>query len=281
MATVLVALPRPAAAWNELGHRLVGELAQRQLSPAAQAEVGRLLEGEPEPTLAGVAAWADELRGSDEAAYRRTGGWHYVNFPRGDCHYVAARDCPDGDCVVGAIQAQLRLLADRSRPQPVRRDALKFVVHFVGDVHQPLHAGDRADRGGNDYQISLATDLAPAAYARMAYNPVTQVQGTNLHAVWDGYVLRSRRLDVDAYADALADAVPPADAAIPGPERWAEQSCALLDSAAIYPAGHRLDHDYLERMRPLAEAQIEAAAARLAAALEQALVATPESAAAH
>src|SRR3546814_4927294 len=86
-------------------HRLVGELAQRHLTPAADAEVARLLAGEKDPTLAGVAAWADTLRNEDPPRFKATSKWHYVNTaPDGGCRYVPARDCPDGNCVVGAIE---------------------------------------------------------------------------------------------------------------------------------------------------------------------------------
>ena len=121
----LLAATPDASAWSREGHELVGELAQRRLSPAAQAEVARLLAAEPEPTLAGVAAWADEIRAESRAAGNPLGKlsehWHYVNFPRGaDCDLQPARDCPDGDCIIGAIDAQRAILADRGRTDAER-----------------------------------------------------------------------------------------------------------------------------------------------------------------
>src|SRR3954453_14838129 len=93
---VFLSLLHPAAlAWSNLGHRLVGELAQRHLTPAANAQVAELLAGEPEPSLAGVASWADDLRRSDAEAFKRTASWHYINFPVGTCAYQPKRDCPD------------------------------------------------------------------------------------------------------------------------------------------------------------------------------------------
>lgn len=76
--------------------------------------------------------------------------WHYVNFTRGDCAYDESRDCPDGYCVVGSIKRQLQVLASNA-PDDRRLTALKYVVHFVGDVRQPLHAGFLDDKGGNKY----------------------------------------------------------------------------------------------------------------------------------
>jgi hypothetical protein len=156
----------PAQAWSELGHRLVGELAEPQLSPAVRKEVAALLQGEPEPTLGGVAYWADALRGSDPERFQATSRWHYVNTPPGVCRFERERDCDGDACVVGAIEAQSRALADRTLPVAQRRDALKFLVHLVGDAHQPMHASHHPDRGGNGFELTLRTGIEPEAYAR-------------------------------------------------------------------------------------------------------------------
>lgn len=278
LAALLLLLAPAALGWAQLGHRLVGELAQRHLTPAANAEVARLLAGEKDPTLAGVAAWADTLRNEDPPRFKATSKWHYVNTaPDGGCRYVPARDCPDGNCVVGAIEKQLAILSDRSQPIEARRDALKFVVHFVGDVHQPLHATNHTDAGGNGYQISLRTDLEPEAYARKSY--VDGVMGTNLHAVWDYYILGTAgfgggRDAVVPYADRL-DALPwppMTEAGHSAPEAWAGESCRLVDARGLYPAGtHKLDKSYLDEYRPLAEQRVRQAAYRLALVLNEAL----------
>ncbi|HZH42833.1 MAG TPA: S1/P1 nuclease, partial [Lysobacter sp.] len=201
---------------------------------------------------------------------RRTSRWHYVNFPTGTCDYVPERDCPNGDCVVGAVERQRAILADRSQPHEARRDALKFLVHFVGDMHQPMHAGNRNDKGGNDFQISLRTPIEPEAYARTRYKD--GVMGTNLHSIWDYYVLRSLGLELPAYARRL-DALPwpPADTAMSAPAAWSLESCRLIDARKLYPDTHVMQHDYLERMRPLAEQRVRQAAWRLAALLNEVL----------
>ena len=269
--TVSLLLLAPSAmAWSTLGHRLVGELAQRHLSPAATAEVAVLLAGEPQPTLAGVATWADTLRDSDPPRFKATSRWHYINTPPGTCGYVAERDCANGECVIGAIEAQRRILADRGQPLAARRDALKFLVHFVGDVHQPMHANNHADKGGNDYQVSLRTDLQPEAYARAKY--VDGVMGTNLHSVWDFYVLASLRLDLPGYAKRLdARPWPPLTTPLSVPQAWAGESCRLVESRRIYPDTHKLDRAYLDLHRPLAEQRVHQAAYRLAALLNTTL----------
>jgi hypothetical protein len=123
--------PAIASAWGPDGHRIVGDLAQRQLTPQAAATVADLLRGESEPSLAGVANWADTLRQSDPDRFKRTQKWHYDDFPRGDCDYVPPRDCPDGNCVTEQIPAQAMILADTTQPRRPRVDALNILEHYV------------------------------------------------------------------------------------------------------------------------------------------------------
>jgi hypothetical protein len=252
----------PALAWSKQGHQLVGELAQSGLTPAARAQVDLLLAGEPDPTLAGVAVWADEIRSQGTALGRRSLRWHFINFERGACVYAPARDCPDGNCVVGAINAQRAILADRGQSAQARREALKFLVHFVGDAHQPLHAGYRHDRGGNDFQLNYRGSGAPDG------------EGTNLHGVWDYWLVRSAGLDNDDYAAHLRSLPLPADPAAgsdnPAAE-WAMESCRLIDAQAIYPPSRKITDAYLDQHRPLAEQRIRQAGARLAALINSAL----------
>lgn len=271
--TVALLLIAPGAwAWSALGHRLVGALAERHLTPAAHAQVRELLAGEPDPTLAGVAYWADALRDTDPERFKQTSRWHYVNHADGSCNYLPARDCPDGACVIGAIDSQRAILADRGKPLAERRDALKFLVHLVGDAHQPMHASNHNDLGGNKFQISLRTQIHPEPYARAQY--VDGVMGTNLHSVWDYYVLAERGLDLKQYTAAL-DALPwppmTRDAQPSSPEAWAGESCRLIDARKLYPDQHKMDRRYPDAMRPLAEQRVRQAAYRLATLLNATL----------
>jgi nuclease S1 len=252
----------PARAWGERGHRLVGTLAERQLSPAALEQVRELLRDEPEPSLGGVSVWADAMR--EQPDYAWTAPLHYVHLRDDACRYDGGRDCAAGDCVVGAIERYTRQLADRRRPTAQRREALKFLVHFVADVHQPLHSGYRPDKGGNEFQISLRRPGRPP-------------QGTSLHGIWDYFLLAETGESLEAHAARLQAAGPvdagatfvPIEAA-----RWAETSCRLTDSEAFYPRRPgRLTADYLARFRPLAEQRVREAAAELALLLEGALAA--------
>ncbi len=254
LATLL--LPALALAWGPTGHRIIGELAQRQLNPQAAAAVADLLRDEPEPSLAGVANWADGLRQTDPELGRRTSRWHFVDVAPGSCDYVPARDCRGDNCVIAAINNQLGMLHDKSQPRAARIQALKFVVHFIGDVHQPLHSSNRPDRGANDYQVSY------------------HGHGTNLHAVWDSLILYRKATTPGDYAARLAmtpvaapDKLVDAGAA----QRWAHESCMTIDAAQLYPSGHIIDDAYLDAHRALAEQRLRLAAARLAAELNSVL----------
>jgi hypothetical protein len=242
--------PSYAGAWSGFGHRLVGELAERQLSPQAQAQVRWLLQDEAEPTLAAIAAWADQVR--DEPDYEWTAPLHYVRIYDRRCNYDADRDCADGACVVGAIERYARDLGDTRLDRTARAEALKFLTHFVADVHQPLHAGRRPDKGGNEFQINL------------------DGEGTNLHSVWDYHVLASARRDFDGWIAALDPMRVPANGL--AASRWAEASCALTNADGFYPRRPgKLPDGYLDRHRPLAQQRLREAASELARLIEASL----------
>lgn len=257
LAALLLLLAGPVLAWGPQGHRLVAALAWTELTPQVRMEIIALLAGEPDPSLPGIANWADQLRAEDPDLGKRSAPWHYVNIAEEDCNYDAARDCPGGDCVVGAIDAQLAVLSDRGQPLAARRRALKFVVHFIGDVHQPLHAGYGRDKGGNTVQVNLPDGSGDG-------------DGTNLHRLWDSGLLNTAGLDDERYLQRL-QSLPLAvglDATAAG---WAEASCEVVLQPGLYPTRAKLDDAYVQHWRPVAEAQLRRGGARLAAALNEAL----------
>lgn len=253
----LLLVPHDAFAWGRLGHRLVAALAWDDLTPAARAQVAQLLQGEADPTLPGIASWADELRENDPQLGKRTSKWHYVNIGEDDCRYLQARHCANGDCVVEAIKAQTAILADTARPKAERLQALKFVVHFVGDVHQPLHAGFAHDKGGNDVQVNL------------------DGRGTNLHSLWDSGMLNAAGLDEAAWLKrlrAMPLAVPMArDPLPPASVAWAEDSCRIALRPGLYPSRAKIGAEYVQAWRLVAEMQLRRGGAQLAATLNAAL----------
>ena len=158
----------PAFAWGPAGHEAVAQVAAQRLTPFVQKQIDTLLGGQP---MWQVSTWADEVRNS---THPHTNTWHFTNIPITSTGFTRARDCRQGNCVVAAIERLQAVLRDRSRPRTERQEALKFLIHFIGDIHQPLHAGDSGDRGGGDRTI------APIGGA------------TNLHFAWDGGIIRSQ-----------------------------------------------------------------------------------------
>ncbi|MDP9123511.1 MAG: S1/P1 nuclease [Pseudomonadota bacterium] len=238
--------PGPTFAWGADGHRLIAEQAQQLLMPAARAEVAGLLALEPGSTMVSISTWADETRSPGTAS------WHYVNLPRdSDCANEAPRDCPGGACVVGAIERQQAVLASKALDAD-RLVALKYLVHFVGDVHQPLHAGYADDKGGNTYQVRF------------------EGRGTNLHAVWDSGLIRTWPGGQDALRAAVSAKLTK-DADASAPAQWAQESCRIVGASGFYPQGHVLGDEYSAQMDPVVVDRLAAAASRLAVVLNASL----------
>ncbi|MDO8769443.1 MAG: S1/P1 nuclease [Burkholderiaceae bacterium] len=238
-------MPLRAFAWGTEGHQVIANLAQAQLTPKARKEVARLLALEPVQTMASISTWADEHRNPNSAA------WHYVNFPRDSCTYDAERDCPDGRCVVGAIERQLEVFASNA-PDEKRQTALKYVIHLVGDVHQPLHAGYRDDKGGNTYQLQ--------AFMR----------GSNLHALWDSGLIRFLNEDVESITEKLRRLNLPTETRDLNIARVAEESCRIVALPGFYPQ-RLVGLDYMERFTPTLEQRLVQAGARLAGLINRAV----------
>jgi nuclease S1 len=223
-------------AWGAEGHRLIAELAEAQLTPAARSHVARILEQEPGATLSSVSTWADEIRTRDTAA------WHYVNLPESGCSYESARDCAGGDCIVEAINAQVDIL-NSSAIESERLTALKWVVHLVGDIHQPLHAGLKSDKGGTLYQVQ--------AFGR----------GMNLHSLWDSGLIRNRAGAIDALRTA-ASTPGTATPRIAQPSAWAVESCKVVQTPGYYPDGRFIDDAYADKWDPVLISRIKLAGRR-------------------
>jgi hypothetical protein len=178
MCLLLIVLAAPVSAWGPAGHEAVAQVAAQRLTPLVQKQVATLLGGQP---MWQVAVWADDVR---DTTHRHTNAWHYTNIPITSTGFARARDCRQGNCVVAAIERLETVLRDRSRPRTERQEALKFLIHFVGDIHQPLHAGDSGDRGGGDRAIAAIGG------------------STNLHFAWDGGIIRSQNANAASLASA-------------------------------------------------------------------------------
>lgn len=247
LALLLLMMPAPAFAWGAQGHEIVAIIAAGQLTPAARAQVAKLL-GSPQ-MLIHDSNWADEVR--DQRP--ETGRWHYVDIPLDAPGYVAARHCRDGQCVVAQIISARQVLANPRQSAARRAEALRFLVHFVADLHQPLHAADNHDRGGNDIRIDL------------------QGRRTNLHQLWDTRVVEAMGRDASRTAADIVASIPQAQRKAwqaGTPVNWANESNRIAREK-IYPMiegrrSLRLSNQYLRREIPATRQQLAKAGVRLA-----------------
>jgi len=295
LAMPLVIISVAAHGWGSVGHRAVGGVADRLLSDPARAQVAFLLaddrdkEGNPSgrTTLAQVSTWADEIRRTP--ADRPL--WHFDDIPIcGDLPQDAPWCPADGACASQKVEQLQAVLADFARPVRERNEALKWIVHLLGDIHQPLHAasnlyargirdeqGNTTDRGANDIAVALAG---------------VKTRGRReLHAVWDNDLVNlSLGLGVTNRAgpnDAMLEELAARARAIPAnrlagtPLDWARESNALARNVVYHFSGFVcnqpttgivvLDRTYIETATRLIPGQLELAGARLAALLNTSL----------
>jgi hypothetical protein len=266
-------------AWGGQGHRLVGLIAAERLTPIAKQNVAWLLDGQ---TLAEVSSWADSLT-SDQV---QTSYWHYLNIPPEASRYDRDRDCPKQpdtaagsrndrwrDCVVDRIAYWEERLGDPKLDRADRATALKFIVHFIGDLHQPFHALG-VGRGGNDVKVRVfgEANCGPST-SPGASNPPARPNPCNLHSVWDGRLIARRALDDGAYLGELRKLIiakgfgsQPAGA----PAQWAEQSFRLAKEALVKPDTN-IDEGYYRRHITVIDERLSLAGVRLAAVLNRVL----------
>ena len=276
IASLLVITPLSTglAAWGGQGHRLVGLIAADRLTPIARRNVTWLLERQ---TLADVASWADQQRGDTV----QTGLWHYLNIPPDAGGYERDRDCPPQagvergsrgdrwrDCAVDRILYFEQRTADTTLDRADRATALKYLVHFVGDLHQPFHALG-VGHGGNDITVvvfgssNCGTDDRPSP--------------CNLHAVWDSRLIGRRGLEEASYLAALGKLIGDKhlDARPLGtPAEWAVESWSAA-KVALLPSGGAVDETYYTAQIPVVDERLALAGVRLAAVLNRTLTTPP------
>jgi hypothetical protein len=252
-----------ALAWGVEGHAVVADIADAHLTDAARKQVRALLDADGKTSLDQVASWADMVR----LQRRETGPWHYVDIPLDADHYEAARDCPSGQCVVAKIDDFEKILSGSNTVTPERVEALKWVVHFVADLHQPLHAADHGDKGGNE--------VAVAGFGKRA----------NLHRIWDTDFIERDDPDARDLASRLDGRITAAMVrawTVSTPADWADESHLIarkigygmlptMPSTGAWPEPETIDASYQKAATEAIELRLEQAGIRLAAAVNSAL----------
>jgi len=247
-----------AASWGPEGHTTVGIIAAGQLQPQALHELEKIVSPLTKEAMALVCNWPDDLRETE------AGEWstplHYVNIPRGEETYSAARDCPlpatelasddrpQRFCVTESIKFYAAEMANRQASQEKRWEAFAWLCHLVGDLHQPLHAGFADDRGGNTIDV--------------VYNGET----IDLHEFWDSALIQRKAGSWQYMVGELGVFPPAAEGSTWSPamvDDWTTES-HNLDRTFVYPAPERIDAAYASQSWELIKIQIRVAAARLA-----------------
>lgn len=231
------------------GHKIVAAIAETYLFEGTKAEIRSLLGS---ASLATASTWADEIRGNPQYFFAKP--LHYVNVPKSATKVDDARDCANDACVTAAINYYAAILSDRDRSPSERAEALRFVVHFVGDVHQPLHVSYKEDSGGNGVHVTWLGKT-----------------GWSLHSVWDSALISKRKgssgwenLARDLRST-ITDSLQREFSRLADPVDWANESLGL--TRAVYsnlPASRRLTQTYYSENIGTVEKQLQRAGVRLA-----------------
>jgi hypothetical protein len=245
------AAPSPALAWGKTGHRVVAALADAQLSGLARAHVKELLGVE---SLDEAATWPDDMRSAPGQFWQKTATpWHYVTLNG----IVYDHAPPEGDAL-DALNRYRATLQDPNANIADKQLALRFIVHLVGDLHQPLHVGKCCDKGGNEVKVKwFGRDL-------------------NLHSVWDSALVEEEQLSFTELAAKLQRHTSNADVLAwwdINPRDWISESAQLRET--VYPERNRKDpkappelsYGYVYKYTPLMEQRLKQAGVRLAAYL--------------
>jgi hypothetical protein len=237
-------------AWGPAGHRIVGHIAEMNLDPEVLKTIRKEFSIKH---LANVANWADEIKKSRH----KPDVLHYTNIAVGHRSYDQERDCPQKRCATAKIDEYKNILSDLHFPGKSRKEAFKFLVHLVADVHQPMHLGNEKDRGGNNIAVNLGN------------------KQTNLHRVWDGDLIFLEGKSQRQFARQLNQSITMENRKQWGqgsPGDWSNESRVLaLDYgySLEFSSGRKLSQDYIRTGRKIAEEQLQRAGLRLAEMLNQ------------
>ncbi len=233
-------------AWGQTGHRTVGLIAQKHLSNKAKKRISQILHHE---SLGMCSTWMDEIK--SDSSYDHTHTWHYVTIPTGQ-NYAACEKNPKGDAIK-AINEITRTLKSGALDQAEEVRQLRFLVHLVGDIHQPLHVGNGEDRGGNDIKLKFFW------------------KDSNLHRIWDSGMIDKKQLSYTELAAAI-DHVHKEDLKAwqsQGVEEWAKESMALRARVYDLPSDNNVRYRYMYTNFSIVKRRLVQAGIRLAGLLNE------------
>lgn len=267
LAAALMLSSSPALAWGKTGHRVVAAIADTQLSGLARANIEKILG--PGETLDEAANWPDEMRSAPGDFWQKTSTpWHYVTL-----NGIIYDHAPSEGDALEALAKFSKMLRDANASRADRQMALRFVVHLVGDLHQPLHNGKCCDRGGNEVKVNWFG------------------KATSLHAVWDSQLVDEEQLSFTELAAKLERHISHDDVINwwdINPRDWTSESAEVRDKLYPGPAKSKprqklnkgekllpdLSYSYVFKFTPLMEQRLSQGGVRLAAYLN-ALFAEP------
>lgn len=234
--------------WGKTGHRAVGEIAEDHLTKKAKKAIEDLLNGHG---LAFVANYADDIKSDPE--YREYSPWHYVNIAPDQTEYDKSLASEDGD-LVQAIRKCIEVLKSNKASREQKQFYLKMLVHFMGDLHQPLHVGHASDKGGNDIQIQWFNS------------------GSNLHRLWDSDMIDFYQM---SYTELAENADVLSKAQVKAIQKgnlldWVYESRNLAEDVynSVEPGEH-LGYKYMYHYMPVVLKQLQKAGIRLAEVLNE------------
>nr|WP_241664520.1 S1/P1 nuclease [Ningiella ruwaisensis] len=237
-----------AHAWGQTGHRVTGKIAENYLSDQAKAAIEEILLNE---SLAEASTYPDEMRSNPDHFWQKVAGpYHYVTVPPGKTY--AEVGAPEQGDSVSALESFTSTLRDPKASIEDKRLALRFAIHIIGDLHQPLHAGNGKDRGGNDVKLEFFREES------------------NLHRVWDSGLLDQRDLSYTEWSDWLGSKITPEQAEAwmtTDPLVYIAESVAIRDK--IYPEEDSLSWQYLYDHIDTATLRLQQGGVRIAAYLNE------------
>jgi hypothetical protein len=237
----------PSLAWGHKGHRIIAAIAEDHLTPETRTALRKLTGSDD---IVQYATWADDIRHERP----ETAPWHYVDIPGDSSRYDAPRDCPESDCIVAKIEEFSAILRDQRQSTEDRQEAVMFLVHLVGDIHQPMHAMGDARGGNNVPDVEFG-------------NAICGLHPCELHSTWDSGLIRHTRLTEEHYVHRLEATITTDHLQAPGdPEQWANESFHDGQAAWLDPDTD-IDENYFRRELPVLNERLALAGLRLAALL--------------